>query len=1217
VIELRTLGEIQLRASAGERLKGRRKELAVLAVVAARCPRPVRRAELADLFWGERGESRARHSLRQSLLLLRRAVGEGLQVDAETVTLAAGVVAFDLASFHTAVDEGRPADAVSLWHGDFLPGLEDTGGEAFRAWLEAEREHARRRLAGAMQQLVSQASTAGDRPRLLELLEQWAELLPLDEQAQARLIEELHGDGRTGAALSRHAEHHARVRRELDEDPSEDFLRLRERLVTNARPGDPRAGAAPSAALIAPELVGRDAHRTELRDSWQRVRNGEALVATVEGPDGLGKTALCEHFLRGVQEEPAPSVILQARAATAMPGPAAVARELLLGLLPVRGLSGAADRDLAAFALLLPELRDRWPQLLHVDADEPSLHRSILSVLGAVAQEQPVIAFIDDIAVADDASRRLVLSLARQLPAGVLLLLTMGVQEESATALRTELGRLTGVRRLTLPPLDRAQVDMLLASMLELPAVQRRALADRLHAESGGNPFHAVEVVNTMVDDGLLTLDPQGIWRLTLADDAALPVPAGVRDVVRRRIDALDTDSRAVVTAATALSGPLEVVRLAPLAGLTPERAQDALENLISRRLFRTAEAPGTVDFAHATVRRAAAEAAAAGPALRPGSARPGRRAGLVAAGLFGLLLGLGLLLSRQTIEEALGALKGNGARGEPAPRIVALIPFSNASDDSASDYLSVGLHNSIVVELGRLGSIIVPSHISTMQYRGAEEPLSEIARELAAAAVVHGTVRRADDRVILDVQMADSSVGSRLWQRRYERPVDEVMEIEREFIADLIGTLRLRATRRERARLQQRPTQSAEAYDLYLRGRGMRMLPGVSALEQTETNSLVRSYYSRARDLDPNFARARANLAIQYMLRSTNVPTLAISEQARLEAEAALRIEPDLSEAHTALTMYWQQKDDTARAANHLQLAIDGAPGNVYNVIRQVGFYIGRGMWEEALAGAERVARMEPRDPSPASQTATIFTRLRRYDEAVAAWNRYLALAPGVQSALISRGEVFVLWQGTTDSLAAALREIGPGDDGNGMLTWAHVRVARLQRRWDEVLAILDRSSASVSSASHLYRPRSLMRAEAYDALGDRRRARVEYEAALAMLTDSLSIHPDDARMRLALALAYAGLDRREEAFAEARRAMEIAPPTRVDRIAAATMAGGIAVYAKTGYTNPAVHLLETMLNMPAGTEVSGPLLRLDPTYDGLRSDPRFDELSRRTTPP
>jgi TolB-like protein/DNA-binding SARP family transcriptional activator/tetratricopeptide (TPR) repeat protein len=1139
LIELRTLGEIQLRTSAGERLKGRRKELAVLVVVAARSPRPVRRAELADLFWGERGESRARHSLRQSLLLLRRAVGDGLQVDAETVTLAAGIVAFDLASFHTALDEGRPADAVSLWHGDFLPGLEDTGGEAFRAWLEAEREHARRRLAGAMQQLVAQAAAAGDRPRLLELLEQWAELLPLDEQAQARLIEELHGDGHTGAALSRHAEHHARVRRELDEDPSADFLQLRERLVTNARPGNPSSGAAPSAALFAPDLVGRDAHRAELRDSWQRVRDGEALVATVEGPDGLGKTALCEHFLRGVQEEPAPAVILQARAARAMAGPAAVARELLLGLLPVRGLSGAADRDLAAVALLLPELRDRWPQLPHVDADEPALHRSILNVLGAVAQEQPVIAFIDDVAVADDPSRRLVLSLARQLPAGVLLLLTMGVQEEGATALRTELGRLTGVRRFTLPPLDSAQVDMLLASMLELPAVQRRALADRLHAESGGNPFHAVEVVNTMVDDGLLTLDPQGIWRLTLADDAALPV------------------------------------------------------------------------------RRAAAEAAAAGPTLRPGPAGPGRRAGLVAAGLFGLLLAIGLLLSRQTIDGALGALLGNGARGEAAPRVVALIPFSNASDDSASDYLSVGLHNAIVVELGRLGSIVVPSHISTTRYRGAEEPLSEIARELAAAAVVRGTVRRADNRVILDVQMADSSAGSRLWQRRYERPVDEVVDIERDFIADLIGTLRLRATRRERARLQQRPTHSAEAYDLYLRGRGMRMLPGVSALEQHETNSLVRSYYSRARDLDPNFARARANLAVQYLLRASRDPTDAIIEQARLEAEAALRIEPDLSEAHTALAMYWQQKDDTARAANHLQLAIDGAPGNVYNVIRQVGYFIERGMWEEALAGAERVARMEPRDPSPANQTAAIFTRLRRYDEAVAAWNRYLALAPGVQSALISRGEVFVLWQGTVDSLAAALREIGPGDDANGMVTWAHVRAARLQRRWDEVLNILDHSHANFSSAGHLYYPRSLMRAEAYDALGDRRRARAEYEAALSMLTDSLAIRPQDARMRIALGLAYAGLDRRGEAFAEAGRAMEIAPPTRVDRLSAATMAGAIAIYVRAGYTNPAVQLLETMLNMPAGMEVSAQLLRLDPSYDGLRSDPGFDELSRRTTPP
>ncbi len=628
MFELRTLGEVRLYGPGGELLARRRKELALLAVLAARSPRAVRRAELAELFWGDRDEGRARHSLRQSLLTLRRAIGEGLAVESDTVTLSRDVVVLDLAAFHAALDEGRPADAVLLWRGDFLPDTEDVGGESFRVWLESARENARRRLASALQQLVA---AAADPAEQLRLLEKWTELLPLDESAHAQLITALHAAGRAGEALSRHAEYCARLSREYEVRPSEEFLRLPDRLAAHSPPS---AGATPSAAIFTPDLIAREAHLAELTAAWRSVRDGGSEVVLVEGSEGLGKTALCQRFLRSLETEPGTALLLEARTDAGV-----TTRDLVIPLISARGLSGVDDRELAELAVILPELRERWPGLPQATGDEGAFHRAAANVIAAVAHEQPVIVVIDGLADADGTMRHVAIDLARRRPPHVLLLLT----DDGDAGTVTELRRLSGLRRLRLQPLDRDQIEALIGSMLELPAPQRQRLANRLHAETGGNPFHAAEIVNLMVDDGLLTLDPQGVWQLTAAEEGPLPLPSGVRDAVQRRIDALDADARAVVFAAATVTGPIEPATLARRMGLERARVDNALHELLSRRLFRT-DATGAFDFAHNAMRRAAAESVPPSPVVRRVRSR---RAALLSTGAVAALVVAAVLMLR------------------------------------------------------------------------------------------------------------------------------------------------------------------------------------------------------------------------------------------------------------------------------------------------------------------------------------------------------------------------------------------------------------------------------------------------------------------------------------------------------------------------------------------------------------------------------------------
>jgi serine/threonine-protein kinase len=180
-------------------------------------------------------------------------------------------------------------------------------------------------------------------------------------------------------------------------------------------------------------------------------------------------------------------------------------------------------------------------------------------------------------------------------------------------------------------------------------------------------------------------------------------------------------------------------------------------------------------------------------------------------------------------------------------------------------------------------------------------------------------------------------------------------------------------------------------------------------------------------------------------------------------------------------------------------------------------------------------------------------------------------------------------------------------------MVTYARHTAHRIMRRHAAALASLDSARFAISEDRLLYRPVALMRAQTLEGMGDAPRARASYAVARALLEDSVAAHPRDSRMRIALGLAYAGLGRREDAMREARTATEVARASENMDAMTAFMGGVVEIYAQLGEADAALELIELLLTLPAGREISVPLLRLDPTYDRLRSDPRFDALLRR----
>jgi DNA-binding SARP family transcriptional activator/TolB-like protein/tetratricopeptide (TPR) repeat protein len=604
---LHTLGELRLDGGSAGRLSSPRKELTLLTYLARRTPKAVGRGELAELLWGERDAAKARQSLRQALLELKRIVGDGLETGTDRVCLAARAVTLDAALFESDLAGQRWAEAAGRWRGEFLADIDDMGGADFRIWLEAEREGLRRGLRLALLRLIEEAQRNGAWNQGISWAERWVELLPLDEEGHQHLIELTQLDGRTADALTRHAAFRAHLRA-TDSKPTPAFVQLG--LVLERHAAWDRGHHTPgSAALFTPDLVGRGPALAELLAAWESARAGTPASILVEGEAGIGKTRLCEEFLRQLATgSPAPVVLRGRGGESPEVAGHGLFSEMLAAFVSAPGLAGASPRALTELSLVAPGLRDRFPGLPEPYGSQPALEAALVEALTVVSEERPVVVYIDDLPRADRGSQRLLRSVMAQLSTAVLFLMTARTGDEEPSSAYIELASESRVRRLKLHVLGQRDVEALIGSMLELPPSERQRLARRLHAQGGGNPFYTIELTAAMVDEELLTPTQSGSWHLVAAHESQLiPLPATIREVVSRRLDRLSREVRRAVEAAAVLGRTFDADLIPSVSGLGTPASTVALEELIARRMVReAADSPGMYEFTHEIICRVA-----------------------------------------------------------------------------------------------------------------------------------------------------------------------------------------------------------------------------------------------------------------------------------------------------------------------------------------------------------------------------------------------------------------------------------------------------------------------------------------------------------------------------------------------------------------------------------------------------------------------------------
>ena len=537
----------------------------------------------------------------------------------------------------------------------------------------------------------------------------------------------------------------------------------------------------------------------------------------------------------------------------------------------------------------------------------------------------------------------------------------------------------------------------------------------------------------------------------------------------------------------------------------------------------------------------------------------------------------------------------------------IAVLPFDNFSAEKENAYFADGIQDDILTNLARIGDLKVISRTSVMPYRGQTHNVREIGKALNVATILEGSVRREGKRVRINVQLIDASNDKHMWAQIYDRELTDVFAIQSELAREIASALRATLSPDEQERIEKKPTENSEAYLLYLEAHA------ISTRTDRSSDVLKRAeqLYEQAIQLDPAFALAFAQLSqLQSWIYYSLDPTPARLAKARAAAGEAMRLQPDLAESHLALgyTYYYGERDYD-RALAEFEIARRDLPNDA-GIFRAISAIERRqGKWKQSIEHREKAASLSPTDPVLWENLGTTHAALRDFPVAAKAFDRAASLAPNSTQIKVLRARLEIESKADLRPMQQLLASLPETDDPNGTITLARYNLKMYERRFDELIGFLERSPAE-KSRGETSAPisRSFLLATAYAQKKDEAKAKASYEDARLRAESALAESPEDGPRHALLGLIYAGLGRCAEAVAEGKRAVELLPEARDAFDGPILGISRARIHTMCGDFDTALALLDRSLQTPSGITIQE--LRLDPVWDGLRGDPRFQRM-------
>ena len=530
---------------------------------------------------------------------------------------------------------------------------------------------------------------------------------------------------------------------------------------------------------------------------------------------------------------------------------------------------------------------------------------------------------------------------------------------------------------------------------------------------------------------------------------------------------------------------------------------------------------------------------------------------------------------------------------GELIPeKSIAVLPFSNFSEDKRNSFIADGIQDDILTALARIGGLRVISRSSVMQFRDpAAHSLREIGKLLGVASVLEGSVRREGDLIVVNVQLIDAFKDRHLWANRYERTLANSLGLQGELATEIADALRV-TTADEKARVEIKPTTNEEAYLVYLQANQIQRNPDTLLEDFKKADQL----YTKAITIEP---------------------TEVWKSKAQIESETALRLQPNLAEAHVARGQYDYWIDQNyEQALKEFDKASQLSPNNadvgelVASIMRR------QGHWSEAVATFEKSQKLDPQNPNIVRNLVFTNTALRRWPEAARWAERMRAMAPASLVAKIQSGYVDFWWKGDTRLLKSLVGEIPPGVDPDGAVTVGRWDVAMIERDYAAARHALEVCTVNeIAYTGVRTTPKGFLEGCIYLAQGDADNARKVFEKVRPVFESAVKEAPSSAGLHADLGWLYAFMGRKDDAIREARRAVELKPESK-DAYDGALMNCYLAlVYARVGEKDLAFPLIERLVNTPGAVDSADYSLTVNDLkyrweWDPIRNDPRFQKL-------
>jgi TolB-like protein/Tfp pilus assembly protein PilF len=542
-----------------------------------------------------------------------------------------------------------------------------------------------------------------------------------------------------------------------------------------------------------------------------------------------------------------------------------------------------------------------------------------------------------------------------------------------------------------------------------------------------------------------------------------------------------------------------------------------------------------------------------------------------------------------------------------PIPeKSIAVLPFENLSSDKENAYFADGIQDEILTRLSKIAALKVISRTSTQKYKSAPDNLREIGQQLGVANLLEGSVQKIGNAAHINVQLIRVATDEHLWAESYNRKLDDIFAVEGEVATAIADQLSAKLTGSEKESLTIKPTSNPQAYDAYLRG--LAFQGRIDGVDSNIAKSI--EAFEEATRLDPQFALAWAQLVRQDAMAYTNFDrSPQRREAARQAVENAVRLAPNLAETQLAEGLYQSSFERNYDAAkSRYEAARQRFPNNAFATEALGGVARRQGQWDQSHQFFEQAIELDPQNVFLLGDAS--LTDVGRRDVASARKHLERARNLSPQNSTVT-AILATTYQMTGDCAQAEtlLAGVTPAD-GDAWYFFMMANNAIFLRKYEPAITMLKAQLSKSLPASRLGSFQGTL-ADLERHAGNAGAAAQAYEQARLSFETVLREQTDNADLISGLAWTEACLGHKDKALDLARKAIVVDPTSKNAYIGPEREETLARIEAHFGDKDNAIAALQHLLSIAYGQPpVTPALLRIDPDWDNLRGDPRFEKL-------